>query len=491
MASPVWTEPELAADDIQGNVVPGFNTRFQRLVGFRIEDVGAARTWMRARKDDVATLAMVADVRGKRRDHHRQESPEAEPPPPPRTLLNLALSYHGLKKLIGDRTEDIDDPWFKAGMWKVAATLGDDPSEMGGWKLGNSEHQTPDVLAILGDDDERRLETSYQGFVTEAGAARLTKQYDQPGARIPMIGPADTRAGFCEHFGFRDGISVPAVRGVLPGTGAYLYKRQPESAPHYAKPGQVLVWPGQLIFGYEAQDPDDPLRPAARAGGGSDWMKNGSFLVFRRLRQDVEAFRAFADEQAARPEFKGLGAARLRAMLVGRWPSGTPLVVSPDADRPYDQVNGNNFGFACDLEGRRCPVIAHVRKVNPRHAPSDLGGASRALALQIFRRGIPWGSPYDERPSEDRGLLFLAYTTAIEERFGQLQRWMNRDDAPEHGRRGVDLLTGQSRGARAGHLPVGSGHVNVKTHRNWVIPTGGGFFFSPSLSLLDSGFTRR
>src|SRR3954452_16601581 len=76
-----------------------------------------------------------------------------------------------------------------------------------------------------------------------------------------------------------------------------------------------------------------PPRPAPPL---PDWAKNGSFLVYRRLRQDVAAFQQFIAAHAAP---LGLPPAAVGAKLVGRWASGAPLelVHGENADRTPEQ----------------------------------------------------------------------------------------------------------------------------------------------------------
>src|SRR5262249_38189980 len=148
-----------------------------------------------------------------------------------------------------------------------------------------------------------------------------------------------------EHFGFKDGVSQPGVRGLMSRRpDVYLTPRRlAPAAPgemEFARPGQPLVWPGQFVFGYASTDgssgstggpvPAVKLKPA--------WLANGSLLVFRRLRQDVAAFTAFVRSEAARlaatPDFAGMTPARLGALLVGRWASGAPILRAQQTDLP-------------------------------------------------------------------------------------------------------------------------------------------------------------
>ena len=96
-----------------------------------------------------------------------------------------------------------------------------------------------------------------------------------------------------EHFGFRDGISQPGIRGLTPVS-------RPTVAPNQGLPGQDLVWPGEFILGYPGQDPLDAVKPGPVAPLPAPWARNGSYMVFRRLEQRVPEFRAFVAAQAAR-----------------------------------------------------------------------------------------------------------------------------------------------------------------------------------------------
>jgi deferrochelatase/peroxidase EfeB len=104
-------------------------------------------------------------------------------------------------------------------------------------------------------------------------------------------------------------------------------------------------------------------------------------------------------------------------------------------------------------------------------------------------RGVYPTDP-DERTRDDgqRGLLFACYCTSIEDQFEVLNTdWMNQANAPE-GNAGHDLLVGQGAGPRerVGSLPAqdGTATASVATMAEWVVTTGGGYFFAPSISAL-------
>ena len=225
------------------------------------------------------------------------------------------------------------------------------------------------------------------------------------------------------------------------------------------------------------------------------------------------------DAEALRPELRaaypGIDGLRLASLLVGRWPSGLPIVESPERDDPAKTALPfalEHFSYrdpvamrvtspasgeeillpagADDPAGRVCPFAAHVRKVNPRNDPPELGSHEATLQRRILRRGITYGSPSrDVREDDgvDRGLVFVSYQTSIEHQFEFLSRnWMNSSVNPNGG--GHDLIVGQSstptRRRRATLSPSFGRNALVNAADEWVIPTGGGYFFSPSISAL-------
>jgi Dyp-type peroxidase family len=198
---------------------------------------------------------------------------------------------------------------------------------------------------------------------------------------------------------------------------------------------------------------------------------------------------------------------KFAAMLVGRWKSGAPLVLTPDKDDPRlalpDVANDFLYLGACsqksrplppDLDGSRCPVSAHIRKVNPRDQGTDLGPPADTLRRQILRRGIPYGPalPVGEENNAsiagiDRGLLFLCYHSSIVDSFETIIRtWVNSPVGPTPPP-GFDILLG--RNPECGHdrfatIRIGNKEAEVSASEPFVYATGGGYFFSPSVSAI-------
>ncbi len=73
----------------------------------------------------------------------------------------------------------------------------------------------------------------------------------------------------------------------------------PPGDVEFASPGEPLVWPGEFVFGYPSGNRNSPGGPVPPAALSPTWLKNGSLLVFRRLRQDVGGFHTFLRTAAA------------------------------------------------------------------------------------------------------------------------------------------------------------------------------------------------
>jgi Dyp-type peroxidase family len=517
-------EPILATQEIQGNILGGFNKDHQTLLFLKITQVAAAKQWLRTIEPYIATAAEVIKFnqlfKSTRERRHGQEGTVRS------TFINLAFTYDGLKQLTHD-ADQFTDASFKAGLHNRSAALGDptDPSAAGHpsqWVIG-AAHNVPDLVVIVGSDDQPRLQETVQWL--EAGfCAGLEVMYKQEGEGLP-----GGLAGH-EHFGFKDGISQPGIRGRLPeAPHAFLTPREAKDETtgeidlNKGKPGQDMLHAGEFVFGYPTQigepDPDREglnITPGTIATAGPTWAVNGSYLVFRRLRQDVKGFQSFIKTTAStlsatNPAFAGMTFEKLGAKFVGRWASGAPIVNAPGRDNPA-LANDLAFEFeAEDPQGLRCPFAGHIRKTYPRDMERDFGlNESSTQTHRLLRRGIPFGKPYmggcpvhpdrlldtittwwenivNNAPT-DRGLLFLAYQTSIERQFEFVTNaWVNNPDFPDPGS-GHDPILGQSQDESTrgrtmvlqAEKPANNATISLPT--DWVIPTGGGYFFSPSIS---------
>jgi Dyp-type peroxidase family len=541
---PPAREPILDGDQIQGNVIPGFMKPHMTVVALRVEEVARAKVWLGEMASTVTTLTEAMESHVKVRAH-RGLGPErierltelnSVPEDVDDAWRNVAVSRGCLAKLLagGPYADDLaafTDAGFQAGLAARSALLGDpiDPAAEGSpanWVMGGPNNAEADVLVVIGADRDEEAVRLLGEVREQAQGAGMTVIYEEQAHKLDPIGK--------EHFGFQDGVSQPGVRGFYSeDTDSYVTPRtiDPGTVPDawlYGLPGQYLVWPGEFVFGYPKSGAD-PLLAGRVNLPGPWWSRNGSYVVFRRLRQDVAGFwrwvSTYAQGLAQQPGFEGITAEWLAARIVGRWPSGAPVSRLPDSDEEALGVNrlaNNNFGYAtgasalplagggnsngwpqaaADPVGLVCPMSAHIRKVNAREAASDLGGRRASFERRLLRRGLPFGEllpdPFGEEPQAgERGLLFVSYQASIEDQFEFLNRdWMNSPTNPRSPS-GFDLLVGQNptlgakRARNAGVFAKDGARAALWAPADFVIPTGGGYFFSPSIDALSKVLAR-
>jgi Dyp-type peroxidase family len=502
----------LAGREIQGNVIPGFNKDHVRLLFLRFDDPDAAKRWIRQIYPYVATAREVWDFN---RLFKLTKSRRGFEGTVKATWVNVAFSYGGLKKLVGEKVNQFADEAFR----DTASRSGAD------WVVGRPGGEV-DVVVIIAADDPVDLDAATR-LVRDDIYAR---DRDITGVHVVFEQGGAKRQGAMrdrEHFGWSDGVSQPGLRGRFSEAPEDVLTRRESDDPNQGLPGQDLIWPGEFVFGYSGQHRHKPVEaegPDSLKSRGKwaapSWAKNGSYLVFRRLRQDVGAFHRFLYEEGRR---HGVRPEAFGARLVGRWPGGAPLVLTPITDDPAlggDKQANNDFEFGPadddegrkvprDPDGRLCPFSAHIRKTYPRDetvAPGDLNpyrdlrpeetlNESDTQTHRLLRRGIPYGPSSDSTPEKpvddaiDRGLLFMAYMTSIEEQFEFVsRRWLNDADFKRPAT-GVDPILGQvagtdKRGSIKTVLPNQANIVEIGLEE-WVATTGGGYFFAPSISALQ------
>jgi len=474
----------LALDEIQGNLV-GFFKPFQRFVFLRFRDRVSAQAFLRVINREIDTCKDVLEFR----EEFRRYRDRGQGTAPTSRWFNLVLSARGLDLLEAPERELMEQA-FREGMRPRAAVLGDiDESDPAHWI--SAFDADVHAMAILGADSAEDLERVH---------AALRRHLEADAHPVDTIGQVDgvAREGDNhghEHFGFLDGISQPAVAGLTENP----------------LPGQRVVAAGEFILGAAPQEGEHPS-PVTSAGYGAtppapapqipSWSANGSFVVFRRLRQDVGGFNQFIAEQSGAD---GLRPDLLEAKLVGRYKSGAPLErtfdqgpeLDPQSQDPASSDPSireperiNNFVYEPDdADGHLVPRAAHIRKTYPRN--QNPPGEADAERRRILRRGITYGpdfqpaegpypNPSAPPPNADRGLVFVCYQASIENQFEFIQRqWVNSDDFPQAGD-GRDPIISQDQANANFSIPPDR-HLALA---RWVITTGGEYFFSPSVSAL-------
>lgn len=446
---------KLDLSDIQGNILRGYRLPFARYLFLRFELTLGFRQFL----NDVAPLVTNAEIW----DDGKPES-----------TLNIAISASGLEALeIPTETLNGFPAEFIDGMAKRCDILGDSGSSApknweGMW------HERIDAWISI---NAISMEARERGFAALVAIVEKSEGAQIVGHQDAGVLFLNGKAAPIEHFGYADGFAQPDFIGGqavdTPGDGKI------------AKHGRWdEIATGEFILGYRNEAEELPPAP-------KPWIlsKNGSFLVYRKLRQDVAAFRAYIDEWGAK--YSG-GPEKLMAKMVGRWRDGTPLALSPDKmDKEIvaDPLRVNNFTYGDDPDGLKCPVGAHVRRANPR---DSIGFEGRlATRRRIIRRGLPYGTYIPEGmpvDNEERGIIFMALNASISRQFEFVQQqWINYGNDFSLGEESDPIISTNEGGGS--FVVPGDPKRKEETFICGQLPSfvtvrGGGYFFLPSLTAL-------
>jgi deferrochelatase/peroxidase EfeB len=485
---------EIDDRDVQGLVRFGYGDLTEACFYLlEVQDRVAARAWLSSRS--VTSAVKVP----------RSEKPEK--------ALQVAFSWDGLKALgIPPTVEGLSLEFISgmAGDESRSRRLGDvDASAPSTWSWGGPG-RAPHVLVML---------------YARAGRLESWKQEIRGGTWMTAFREtllSTSNLDNVEPFGFRDGISQPELdweqRRTTGGNEVRFTNRLALGEFLLGYPNEYGKYTERPLVAMR-DDPQGILPIVEGDSGRRDFGRNGTYLVFRDIRQDVRSFWRFLDAQAGgdRTVRDHLGAA-----MVGRTKTGEPLVAL--ADHEIDGTGGkeaaaNRFTYDADHAGTRCPIGAHIRRANPRtgdYPAGTTGLVSRLLRLlgfggrgfeddliasarfhRILRRGREYGpglSPEDALlpgRDEDRGLRFICLNANIGRQFEFVQNaWImgtkfaglteERDAIigsrqPIPGCPATDNFSIPREGGVARRIAGIPAFVTVR---------GGGYFFLPSLRAL-------
>ena len=445
-------------EDIQGIVASGYDhLDHSRFIFLAIKDLDATRKWLAGIVPRITNARHPGDNKA-------------------RFCLNLAFSSKALKQLAPGLKGFPHE--FERGMNGEEANLVLGDRNEREWEYGAREHPDLNVIVILYGSTDKELE-ALDDKVT--GSAEFSTGLSII-ARQDSVRP---HGDYTEPFGYRDGISQPPVQGLL-GRG------QPSESP---------INTGEFVLGYSNElnlptqlpsieswvDPsgdlaDHPSKPGNRAFG-----LNGTYLVFRKYIQKVEEFHHYICKSADTPHERE----RIAAKIVGRWRTGAPLVLSPDA--PGAEPRNDFLFMETDPDGAVCPIGAHIRRANPRDS-LDMP-PSRSILIsrrhRLLRRGRKFSLPPDSTEANSKnvqGLYFIVLNADLRRQYEFVQQlWIN-DPSFNGLDRDRDPLVGDSRD------PLGSDDHNrdftiqakpVNRHLRdlpqFVEMKGGGYFFLPGI----------
>jgi deferrochelatase/peroxidase EfeB len=528
--------------DIQGNILSAYGKLGfpkGRFITLHISDAAAGRKLVNALLPKVATALRWPSPRSK-------IPPGSVPVPRPQVAVNIAFSFFGLLALgIPTRTLRDTPDAFIDGMMERAPMLGDDFTT--GWAKSWDEvwtaatgparvsdpktvHMLVTLNAQMNPDGSPvaaldAMTREIEGLC-DPGGVQILSGHNRPGQ--PLVPYQELTAITArqkdgtvaplpmEHFGFRDAIGDPVFEGEFPGRAEMQDERGNGAVDGLGNWRPIAT--GEFLLGYP-----DEAQEIAGAAMPLSFSRNGTFMAYRKLHQNVDKFRTFMTETA-----KSFGAVfgiddpkdaknMLMAKIAGRWADGVPLALAPtiatwdEFNRKYPDVSPEtdprrykarqlamlDFTYKADPEGLHCPIASHMRRVNTRDslAPTHTEGSVLNNRRRILRRGLPYGdSPAGVSDSAEHGIVMLIVCANLFRQFEFVQQqWINY---------GLDAGSGNDTCPLTGnHSPGGDAGPKAK----YVIPSdpksgrppfivegipqlvetrGGEYFFVPSMTAL-------
>lgn len=371
--------------------------------------------------------------------------------------ITLAFTWNGLRALgVPEDSLATFPEEFREGMAARADILGDTgPNAPEHWVdgLAGDDIHAIAILFARDDDEHRRCVGEHDKLVARCDGVR-TVSYLDLNAHPPFNYAHD-------HFGFRDRLSQPVMKGSdeepTPGSGPALE-------------------PGEFILGYPDEFSPSPEIPEPEA-----LSRNGSYMAYRRLQEHVGAFRAYLADNAESPQEQEL----LAAKFMGRWRSGAPLVLAPDADDPElgaDPMRNNDFNYKeMDPFGYACPLGSHARRLNPRDTAHNMNRRRMIRRGATYGPALPDGAPED---GVDRGIAAFIICESLVRQFEFAQNvWINDKSFHELGNE-HDPICGTQDGTldfTVPKRPIRKVHKGIPA---FTTLRGGAYFFLPGISAL-------
>ena len=498
--------------DIQGNIVKAYgayNYQKARYLFLRIDNGDKGRKFV----GTITTKVTSAVPWGK-------SSEDSEAAVKPQATTNIAFTYTGLKALelptasLRGFPED-----FMMGMSKRKDILGDDgPSDPQNWdKIWNEKvHIWISINGLSIDAVKKRYDwileqvrTSDGGVVLLTGHRGEKGEEDLPYQDASVLYDATGAPTPKEHFGYTDGIGDPVFEGQT---------KVPDRVLGRGKLTREGNWEplatGEFILGHV----DEAMEYPQTAPSPALLSHNGTYMVYRKLHENVGTFNRFLDEQSK--HFPG-SKEMLAAKFAGRWrDNGAPIVNAPDDEskKEWDEKFENagspeaaqkrvltaeqrkmltDFTYNQDITGAKCPYSAHIRRINPRgsleYGVKDAYDTPGALVnrRRILRRGLPYGDVTDStRDDGNHGIIFMALNVDIQRQFEFIQQqWINYANDFKEGN-DKEVLLGNHDVANPGKVVLqiepGSGKPPhfVNNIPRLVETRGGDYFFIPSITAL-------
>jgi Dyp-type peroxidase family len=437
--------------DLQGNILKPHGRDHVALLFIHFTDVSAA-------KKSLCQLPVTSFYEQLKQTENYRQARLNNPSHAGVFFCNVMFSGAGYMRLGAADSQTPSSEKFRHGMSSRKKVLNDPPKEEWEEEFRGTDENEIHAMVLFAHDDLTKLTSKVKEFQNNPGLKTVTVQYGHRLTETRTITYSDgvTKEIVVdkEPFGFVDGISQPLFL---------------ES--------QITQARKQELGGLDKWDPSAPLKIVLKPDpAGKEGQSYGSYLVFRKLEQNVEGF-----SKAVRKLAQTLGISEdfAFAQTVGRFKDGTPLALTGTAHPEFAQPI-NNFNYQHDFHGLKCPLHAHIRKTNPRGSVPFLPNE-----IRIARRGIPYS---ETRGSENKvGLLFMSFQATLKQFEVIQEMWSNSNRFPPFHCRsaGQDPIIGQAQNQKNGQYWVTQWGQDTKKQvdfAKYVHFKGGEYFFLPSIT---------
>ncbi|KQN74692.1 peroxidase [Sphingomonas sp. Leaf67] len=417
---------------------------------------------------ELARDGIVAALMKSAKDHLAEIASFKAGGPGGTPYVGVGLSAAGYEALGIPKASQPDDEAFQRGMTSHITQEELKDADVDGWD--GHFRQIVDAVILVGDADQNVHDVTVRRVkMMIAAHPLLVLLGDQTGKeQLNLVGEG------IEHFGYVDGRSQP------------LFFKEDVQAEESIEVWDPAFGPGRAIV-------PDPAAPDPS-------VHFGSYFVFRKLEQNVKLFKQQENVLATALGLKPTARALAGAMIVGRFEDGRPVALPPCGSDPVL----NDFDYAADLDGGKCPFFGHIRKMNPRGSGGFETHEDERLHV-MARRGQTYGERSDDlndedpdrKPTSGVGLLFMAFNANLVEQFEFVQKnWANNAAFPLHigsHAPGLDLVIGQGKRPSISCPTLWDAKQGMSEHFKSVDPIaqavtmkGGEYFFMPSLPFLRS-----
>lgn len=498
---------KLDLGDIQGNILCDYGSSFPkgRYLFLNIPNPAAGRDF-------------VDSVRGKVTTSISWDATEGYPSElmttKPKVAINIAFTFAGLLALKLPTATLGGMPFeFIDGMAKRAPILGD---------IVESDPQHWDPIWRNPDEDPRR--------VVHVMIALSAQMNNVDGAPVHELqDETDWLIALCKKYG------IVICQGHRPGNGAY----QDASLLLAPSANGVRPLPSEHFgfadgFGkatFEPMDPNEQATGGGKLSGSGKWeplatgefllghtdeaqeipaaasprafTRNGTFMVYRKLHQNVGSFNRYVAE-TAKTHARIMGCTEeesretIKAKMVGRWSNGVPLMAAPTyrewkvfnarPDSAEKQRAYVDFKYRDDPNGEKCPLTAHIRRTNTRDMLDPEKSSVLNNRRRLLRRGLPYGLSTPDDDAGEHGIIFMAICASLFRQFEFVQQqWLQY---------GLDAHAGNDTCPIVGHHDANAKFVIPAAKESgkppficsklppFVETRGGDYFFLPSLTAL-------